>query len=227
MKRTLLSWSSGKDSAWSLHLLRQRNEYDIVGLLTTFNQAANRVAMHAVRRSLAEAQAKAAGVPLWEVDLPWPCSNADYESIMKETCKHAVDAGIECIAFGDLFLTEVRAYREKQLENSGMQPIFPVWGMSTRELARSMILSGLRAKLTCVDPKLLGAEFVGREFDEKFLSDLPTEIDPCGENGEFHTFVYAGPMFHHDLSIELGEIVTRDGFVFADLSLKSESMRSK
>jgi uncharacterized protein (TIGR00290 family) len=227
MKRTLLSWSSGKDSAWSLHLLRQRNEYDIVGLLTTFNQAANRVAMHAVRRSLAEGQAKAAGVPLWEVDLPWPCSNADYESIMKETCKHAVDAGIECIAFGDLFLTEVRAYREKQLENSGMQPIFPVWGMSTRELARSMILSGLRAKLTCVDPKLLGAEFVGREFDEKFLSDLPTEIDPCGENGEFHTFVYAGPMFHHDLSIELGEIVTRDGFVFADLSLKSESMRSK
>jgi uncharacterized protein (TIGR00290 family) len=227
MKRTLLSWSSGKDSAWSLHLLRQQDEYDIVGLLTTFNQAANRVAMHAVRRSLAEAQAKAAGVPLWDVDLPWTCSNADYECIMKEMCKHAVHAGIECIAFGDLFLTDIRAYREKQLENSGLQPIFPVWGMPTRELARSMIMSGLRAKLSCVDPKLLAAEFVGREFDEHLLSDLPTEIDPCGENGEFHTFVYAGPMFQHDLSVELGEIVTRDGFVFADLSLKSESMRSK
>jgi len=161
------------------------------------------------------------------VDLPWPCSNADYECIMKEMCKHAVHAGIECIAFGDLFLTDIRAYREKQLENSGLQPIFPVWEMPTRELARSMIMSGLRTKLSCVDPKLLAAEFVGREFDEHLLSDLPTEIDPCGENGKFHTFVYAGPMFQHDLSIELGEIVTRDGFVFADLSLKSESMRSK
>jgi uncharacterized protein (TIGR00290 family) len=218
MKRTLLSWSSGKDSAWSLHLLRQQNEYEIVGLLTTFDQAANRVAMHAVRRSLVEAQAKAAGVPLWEVDLPWPCSNADYEYTMKETCKAAVQAGIECIAFGDLFLTDIRAYREKQLENSGLQPLFPVWGMPTRELARSMIKSGVRAKLTCVDPKLVAPEFVGREFNEQLLSDLPPEIDPCGENGEFHTFVYAGPMFQHDLSVEVGEIVSRDGFVFADLS---------
>jgi uncharacterized protein (TIGR00290 family) len=217
MKRTLLSWSSGKDSAWSLQLLRQQIEYEIVGLLTTFNQAANRVAMHAVRRSLVEAQKKAAGLPLGGVDLPWPCSNAEYECIMKETCKAAVQAGIEYMAFGDLFLTNIRAYREKQLENSGLRPIFPVWGIPTRELARSMIKSGLRAKLTCVDTKVLAPEFVGREFDEQLLADFPPEIDPCGENGEFHTFVYAGPMFERDMLIEVGEIVSRDGFVFADL----------
>jgi len=220
MKRTLLSWSTGKDCAWSLHVLRQQNEHKVVGLLTTFNQAANRVAMHAVRRSLVEAQAKQLGVPVWEVDLPQPCSNADYELIMKETCETAVQSGIECIAFGDLFLTDVRAYREKQLENSGLQPVFPVWGMPTRELAHSMINSGLRAKLTCVDPKRLAPEFVGRDFNEQLLSDLPQAIDPCGENGEFHTFVYAGPMFEHNLSVEVGEIVSRDGFVFADLSAK-------
>jgi uncharacterized protein (TIGR00290 family) len=219
MKRTLLSWSSGKDSAWSLHLLRQQNEHEIVGLVTTFNQAANRVAMHAVRRSLVEAQAGAAAIPLWGVDLPHPCSNADYECIMKEVCRAAVQSGIECIAFGDLFLTDIRAYREKQFENSGLQPIFPVWGIPTRELARSMIKSGVHAKLTCVDPERLAPEFIGREFDEKLLSDLPPGIDPCGENGEFHTFVYAGPMFARKLPVEVGEIVSRDGFVFADLNL--------
>src|SRR6266567_1424159 len=219
MKRTLLSWSSGKDSAWSLYLLQQQNDCEIVGLLTTFNQEANRVAMHAVRRNLVEAQAQALGIPVWHVDLPWPCSNTDYECIMKETCNDAVQAGVECIAFGDLFLTDIRAYREKQLGNSGLQPIFPVWGMPTRELAHSMIQSGIRAKLTCVDPKLLAPDFAGREFDEQLLSDLPPQIDPCGENGEFHTFVYAGPMFRHGLSVEVGEIVSRDGFVFADLTL--------
>jgi len=218
MKPTLLSWSSGKDSAWSLHLLRQ-DEYEIVGLLTTFNREANRVAMHGVRRALVEAQAKAAGVPLWDVDLPSPCSNADYESIMSETCKAAVQAGIEYVAFGDLFLSDIRAYREKQLEGSKLQPIFPVWGIPTRELARSMLDSGLRAKLSCVDCKRLKPEFAGREFDEGLLSELPPEIDPCGENGEFHTFVYAGPMFRHSLAVEVGEIVSRDGFVFADLTL--------
>lgn len=226
MKRTLLSWSSGKDSAWSLHLLRQQNEYEIVGLLTTFNQVANRVAMHAVRRSLVEAQAKAAGIPLWDVDLPWPCSNADYECIMKETCKAVAQTGIGYIAFGDLFLTDIRAYREKQLEDSGLQPIFPVWGMPTRELACSMIKSGVRAKLTCIDSKFLAPEFVGREFNEQLLSDLPPEIDPCGENGEFHTFVYAGPMFERDLPVELGEIVSRDRFVFADLSLRQNKVNT-
>jgi len=197
-----------------------------VGLLTTFNREANRVAMHAVRRSLVEAQAKAVDIPLWDVDLPWPCSNADYERIMKEKCKDAVQAGIECITFGDLFLTDIRAYREKPLENSGLKPIFPVWGMPTQELARSMIEAGVRAKITSVDPKLLAAEFVGREFDEHLLSEFPPDIDPCGENGEFHTFVYAGPMFQNELSVEVGEIVTRDGFVFADLKLEHGGMKT-
>jgi uncharacterized protein (TIGR00290 family) len=217
MKRTLLSWSSGKDSAWSLHLLRQQGEYEIVGLLTTFNREANRVAMHGVRRDLVEAQAEAAGVPLWQVDLPSPCSNTDYESIMREECRAAVRSGIECIAFGDLFLREVREYREKQLQGSGLKPIFPVWGIPTNELARTMMGSGLKAKLSCVDSASLSPEFVGRDFDEHLLSDLPPQIDPCGENGEFHSFVYAAPVFKRDIGVAVGEIVTRDRFVFADL----------
>jgi uncharacterized protein (TIGR00290 family) len=223
MKRTLLSWSSGKDSAWSLHLLRRQPEYEIVGLLTTFNREANRVAMHGVRRELVQAQAKAAGVPLWDVDLPSPCSNADYERIMSEVCRAAVQSGIECIAFGDLFLRDIRAYREKQLENSGVKPIFPVWDLPTPQLARQMIDSGLKAKLACVDTKSLAPEFVGREFDAQLLSDLPPQIDPCGENGEFHSFVYAGPMFSAELPVDVGEIVSRDRFVFADLILAKRS----
>jgi uncharacterized protein (TIGR00290 family) len=219
MKRVLLSWSSGKDSAWSLYLLQQCKEYDVVGLLTTFNKTADRVAMHGVRRSLVKAQAAAAGIPLWDVDLPWPCSNADYECAMRGTCKRAVDAGIQYVAFGDLFLTDIRKYREEQLKSSGLQPIFPVWGLPTLELAYSMISSGVRAKLACVDCNQLSAEFVGREFDEKLLSELPPKTDPCGEHGEFHSFVYAGPIFRHDLPIEAGEVVSRDHFVFADFSL--------
>ena len=219
MNRTLLSWSSGKDSPWSLHLLQQQRRYEIVGLLTTFNHAADRVAMHAVRRSLVKAQAEEAGIPLWDVDLPWPCSNADYEGIMRETCTTAVRAGIEYFAFGDIFLADIRLYREKQLEGSGLQPVFPVWGLPTNELARCMIKSGLRAKVTCVDTKCLSSDFAGREFDEKLLADLPAHIDPCGENGEFHTFVYGGPMFRHDLKVNVGEFISRDGFAFADLTL--------
>jgi uncharacterized protein (TIGR00290 family) len=219
VKRTLLSWSSGKDSAWSLYVLRQQNAYEIVGLLTTFNREADRVAMHGVRRKLVEAQAQAAGIPLWDVDLPSPCPNADYERIMKGECQKAVEAGIECVAFGDLFLADIRAYRENQLKDSGLQPIFPVWGMPTGELARSMINSGLRAKLACVDCKCLSAEFVGREFDEKLLSEFPPSTDPCGEYGEFHSFVYAGPMFRQEVPIKVGEVVSRDRFVFADLIL--------
>ena len=226
MKRTMLSWSSGKDSAWSLHLLRQQKQCEIVGLLTTFNREANRVAMHGVRRSLVEAQARAAGVPLWDVDLPAPCSNDDYERIMRGVCQTAVRSGIDCIAFGDLFLADIREYREKQLKDSGLQPIFPVWGLPTRELARSMISTGVRAKLACVDCKCLSPEFVGREFDEKLLSDLPPATDPCGEYGEFHSFVYAGPMFRHNLPIVVGEIVTRDRFVFADLMMPEEVPRT-
>jgi uncharacterized protein (TIGR00290 family) len=217
MKRALLSWSSGKDSAWSLHLLRQRNEYEIVGLLTTFNREADRVAMHGVRRALVQAQAAVAGIPLWEVDLPWPCSNEDYESAMLATCKKAVASGIEFVAFGDLFLRDIREYREKQLRDTGLQPLFPVWEIPTRELAEEMIGSGLRAKLACIDTKQISADFAGREFDAQLLSDLPARADPCGENGEFHSFVYAGPMFERAVAVEVGEIVTRDQFVYADL----------
>jgi len=217
MKRTLLSWSSGKDSAWALHLLRQKNEYEIVGLLTTFNRAADRVAMHGVRRSLVRAQAEAAGIPLWEVDLPWPCSNEDYESAMKQACDNAVQSGIECVAFGDLFLTDIREYREKQLRNTGLQPIFPVWGFPTRELAQEMISSGLRARLACIDTKQISGDFAGREFDAQLLSELPASADPCGENGEFHSFVYSGPMFEHPLAVDVGEVIIREQFAYADL----------
>jgi uncharacterized protein (TIGR00290 family) len=225
LKPTLLSWSSGKDSAWSLHVLRERGEHEVVGLLTTFNRVADRVAMHGVRRELAEAQANAAGVPLWRVDLPSPCSNAEYESIMREVCKEAVKAGIECVAFGDLFLRDIREYREKQLSGSGLTPIFPVWQIPTDDLAHRMIDAGLKAKLSCVDSKHLPAEFAGREFDNKLLAALPAGIDPCGENGEFHSLVYAGPMFREELPVQVGEIVSRDGFVFADLTLIRPTLR--
>ncbi len=217
MRRILLSWSSGKDSAWSLHVLRQRAEYEVAGLLTTFNEVADRVAMHAVRRELVERQAAAAGLPLWAVPLPWPCSNEQYESLMAATCARAVAEGIEGVAFGDLFLEDVRAYREKQLKNTGLEPLFPVWGLPTRALAREMIASGMRAKLTCVDTEKLDASFVGREFDEALLADLPADVDPCGERGEFHSFVYAGPMLNGVLAVKVGETVVRDQFVFADL----------
>jgi len=220
MKRILLSWSSGKDSAWSLHVLRQRAEYEVCGLLTTFNEAANRVAMHGVRRELVERQAAAAGLPLWKVPLPWPCSNEQYESLMAGACAKAVAEGIEGVAFGDLFLEDVRAYREKQMESTGLQPIFPVWGLPTRSLAEEMIASGMRARLTCVDTGKLDASFAGREFDAAMLSDLPQGVDPCGERGEFHSFVYAGPMLGAALPISVGETVVRDQFVFADVISK-------
>ena len=217
MKNVLLSWSSGKDSAWTLHVLRQQSEYQVVALLTTINQASDRVAMHAVRRELVEAQAAAAGLPLWTVPLPWPCSNADYERLVRQACERAVSQGIQAVAFGDLFLEEIRAYREKQLAGSGLQPLFPLWLQPTDTLARDMIAAGLRARLTCVDPKALPREFAGREFDLGLLKDLPAGVDPCGERGEFHTFCYAGPMFRQPIAITGGECVTHDGFCFADL----------
>jgi uncharacterized protein (TIGR00290 family) len=217
MKRVLLSWSSGKDSAWTLHVLRMRGEFEVVGLLTTYNQAADRVAMHAVRRSLVEEQAAAVELPLRAVPLPWPCSNDHYESLMAATCAKAVCERIEAIAFGDLFLEDVRAYRERQMKGTGLEPIFPIWGLPTRALAHQMIGSGVRAKLTCVDPRQLDPSFVGQEFDEAFLLALPDGADPCGEKGEFHSFVYAGPMLRYPLSLAIGETVVRDGFAFADL----------
>ena len=217
MKRILLSWSSGKDSAWCLHVLRQRGEYEVVGLLTTFNEEANRVAMHAVRRELVEQQAKATGLSLWSVPLPWPCSNEKYESLMSGACAKAVGEGIAGIAFGDLFLEDVREYRVKQMKGTGLEPIFPVWGMPTQVLAREMIASGVRARLTCVDTEKLDRSFVGREFDDALLADLPDGVDPCGERGEFHSFVYAGPMFEAVIPVSVGKRIVQDRFVFADL----------
>ncbi len=216
-KKMLLSWSSGKDSAWSLHRLLRQPEWKIAGLLTTFNQAFDRVAMHAVRRELVEQQAYAVGLPLWNIPLPWPCSNAEYERIMADACRRAVAEGITAVAFGDLFLRDIRAYRERQLHGTGLEPVFPLWDLPTPDLAREMVGGGLRAKLTCVDPRVLSREFAGRDFDAKLLADLPARVDPCGENGEFHTFVYNAPMFRNPVPIEAGEIVERDGFVFADL----------
>jgi uncharacterized protein (TIGR00290 family) len=217
MKRILLSWSSGKDSAWSLHVLRQRAEHEVAGLLTAFNEGAGRVAMHAVRRELVEQQAAAAGLPLWAVSLPWPCSNEQYESRMDQTWAKAVAEGIEGIAFGDLFLEDVRCYREKQMKGTGLEPIFPVWGLPTRELAQEMIASGVRAKLTCIDTRKLGQSFAGREFDQTFLSALPDGADHCGELGEFHSFVYAGPMLNTAIPVSVGVTVVQDHFAFADL----------
>jgi uncharacterized protein (TIGR00290 family) len=222
MKRVLLSWSSGKDSAWALHLLRRDPSMVIVGLLTTLNTEFQRVAMHGTRRSVLEAQAAAAQLPLWIVPLPWPCSNEIYEQRMADVCKRAIVEHIDAVAFGDLFLADVRAYRETQLKPTGLEPLFPLWKTPTGELAHEMIASGLRAKLACVDKKQLSESFAGREFDESLLSDLPPNIDPCGERGEFHTCVYAGPMFTASLNLEPGEIVDREGFVFADFQTNQE-----
>ncbi len=221
MKRVIVSWSGGKDSAWALHLLRQRGDCQVLALLTTMNQAFDRVAMHAIRREILEAQARAAGLPLWTVPLPWPCSNQQYEAAMAAVCRRAVKERVEAVVFGDLFLTDISAYREKQLAGTGLEPVFPLWMMPTRELAREMIAAGLRARLTCVDPKQLAGSFAGREFDARLLSDLPASCDPCGEHGEFHTCVYAGPMFGEALQLNRGEVVERDGFVFADLMLNT------
>ena len=216
-KKLLLSWSSGKDSAWTLHRLRQQAEYEITGLLTTVNSAFDRVAMHSTRRRLLELQAEAAGLPLIAVPLPWPCPNADYERIMREVCEKAVAQGVQAIAFGDLFLEDIRAYRERQLDGTGLEPVFPVWQIPTGELAREMIWGGLRATLVCVDPQKLAPEFAGRSFDEQLLADLPATVDPCGENGEFHTCVHAGPMFKHEIPIATGERVQREGFWYCDV----------
>jgi uncharacterized protein (TIGR00290 family) len=217
--RVAVSWSSGKDSAWSLHLLRQDPTVEIVALVTTLNEQFDRVAMHAVRRELLELQAESLGVPLWTVPLPWPCSNEEYERRMRDLCTRAIDEGVDAMAFGDLFLADIRAYREKQLAGTGLEPLFPVWQIPTGQLAAEMVASGLKAKITCIDPKVLPVEFAGRDFDLQFLADLPSGIDPCGENGEFHSFVYDGPGFRQPINVSIGEIVERDGFVFADLTV--------
>jgi uncharacterized protein (TIGR00290 family) len=215
--RLLLSWSSGKDSAWTLHRLQREDRYEIAGLVTTVNDAFQRVAMHAVRVELLEAQARAAGLPLWRAPLPHPCPNAEYERVMRALIERAHADGITHMAFGDLFLEDVRRYRESQLADTGISPVFPLWGIDTSLLALEMLRGGLQAVLTCVDPRQLAREFVGRAFDAALLAALPSDTDPCGENGEFHTFCHAGPMYRGPIAICVGEVLERDGFVYADV----------
>jgi uncharacterized protein (TIGR00290 family) len=217
LTRVLLSWSSGKDSAWTLQLLRARPDLQVVALVTSFNTEANRVAMHAVRRSLVESQAERTNLPLWAVELPWPCSNTEYEDRMRVAYQRAVAEGITVVAFGDLFLQDIRDYRVRQLQGTGLEPLFPLWQIPTKDLALDMIAGGMKAKITCVDPSKLAKSFAGRDFDEPFLEALPPGSDPCGENGEFHTFVYAAPVFSRPVPVLSGEVMERDGFVFADV----------
>ncbi len=218
--KILVSWSTGKDSAWMLHMLKQQHPDAIAGLVTTTNEAFDRVAMHAVRRELLEAQARAAGLPLHVIPLPWPCSNEQYERLMADAIAGFVAEGVTHMAFGDLFLEDVRRYREDRLAGTGIAPLFPIWKTKpTLDLAHDMIEGGLQARLTCIDPRKLDRAFAGRAFDAQLLRDLPPGVDPCGENGEFHSFACAGPMFNSPIPVEAGQVVDRDGFVFADLKL--------
>ena len=213
----MLSWSSGKDSAWALHTMRQDSGIIVDGLFCTINQKFERVAMHAVRVALLQQQADSIGLPIQLISIPHPCSDADYARIMGEFVARENARGVTGFAFGDLFLEDIREYREKALSGTGITPIFPIWGMDTRVLAAAMLDSGLRAQITCVDPSQLASEFSGREYNADFLRDLPPGVDPCGENGEFHSFAFAGPMFGHEVKIKVGETTTRDKFVFTDL----------
>jgi diphthamide synthase (EF-2-diphthine--ammonia ligase) len=220
--RALLAWSSGKDSAWSLHVLRAAAARDpaapqVVALLTTVNATHHRVAMHAVRRELLIAQAHATSLQLYEVRIPSPCTNAQYEEAMGRAMDAAREDGIAHVAFGDLFLEDIRRYREDKLAGSGLSPLFPLWGLPTRALADEMLEAGVVAHVTAVDPRQVDGRFAGRRWDHELLDELPASADPCGENGEFHTFVSTGPMFSGPIAVRAGEVVTRDGFVFADL----------
>jgi len=222
-KKALVSWSSGKDSAWALQVLRRSNEYEIVGLLTTINSTFDRVAMHGVRRELVEAQAAASGLALWKVPLPWPCSNQEYEAAMHSAYAKAIDAGVEVVAFGDLFLEDVRQYREDRMRGLELNPVFPLWKVDTRQLIKDMWADGVRSRIVCLDPRKLPASFAGRDLNQQLVDEFPPGIDPCGENGEFHTFVYDGPMFAQAIPAQSGDVVTRDGFVFIDLSLRASA----
>ncbi len=219
-RKTLVSWSSGKDSAWALYKLQQETEIDLVGLFCTVNNEFNRVAMHAVRVELVQKQAESIGLPLEIIEIPYPCSNDIYEEIMALFVENAKKANIEHFAFGDLFLEDVRKYREEKLNGTGITPIFPIWGIPTDKLSKEMIGSGLKAVITCVDPKQIPKELIGREYNESFLNDMPEGVDPCGEKGEFHSFVFDGPMFKKHLEISVGNVVQRDGFVFVDVAEK-------
>ena len=216
----LVSWSSGKDATFALHEVARTRVVRPVGLLTTVTETFERVSMHGVREELLRAQADALGLPLTTVKIPYPCPNEVYERVMRETLETARAAGIRHIVFGDLFLEDVRRYREERMTEVGMTSVFPLWHRPTDILAREMLRVGVRARLVCVDPRKLDRSFAGRAFDEQMLANLPPDVDPCGERGEFHTFVTDAPMFRTPLSVRQGEIVERDGFVFADLTLE-------
>ena len=218
--RTLLAWSTGKDSAYALWALAQRPDIEVVGLLTTLNSSVGRVSMHGVHESVLEAQADACRLPLLKVPLPDPCGDEEYRAVMAQAMVEARGRGVEAMAFGDLFLTDVRAYRERQLAGTGISPLFPLWGRSTSLLAKEMIDAGLEAIITCVDTEQLDRAFVGRSFDRQLLADLPGSVDPCAENGEFHTLAVAGPMFHDRLDVEVGDVVDRQRFVFVEITLR-------
>ena len=221
IKRVLLSWSSGKDSAWTLYQLQQDSTVKVVGLLTTFNSEFNRSAIHGIRQQLLDLQAKAAGLPLIEVPLPWPCSNEQYEAIMEKALDDACSLlKPDAMAFGDLYLEDVRAYRETQMAGIGLELVFPLWQIPTEKLAQDLINGGLKATITCLDPRVMPEHLAGDEFSNKLLENLPLSVDPCGENGEFHTFAWDGPMFKHKIPVVAGEVVNRDGFVYADLLLE-------
>lgn len=221
--RAWLAWSSGKDSAWTLHTARLEDRVDVVGLLTTLTEPFDRVSMHGVRARVLEAQAAAAGLPLIVVSIPAPCPNEVYERVMSEAVQRARDEGVTQMLFGDLFLEDIRAYRERQLAGTGVEPLFPLWGRPTAELAEEMIDGGLVAYVTCLDPRKIPRQLIGRRFDRSLLADLPEGIDPCAENGEFHTCVTDGPMFDAPIAVTAGEVVERDGFVFADLLVEIQA----
>lgn len=218
MRETIvLSWSSGKDSAYALTALRADPRVEVVGLLSTVNADAGRVAMHAVRRELLHAQAEATGLPVHEVAIPSPCTNEEYEAAMARAVERERARGVTAFAFGDLFLEDVRRYREERLKSVGMRAVFPLWGRETSALAREMTAAGVRAIVTCVDPRQLDRAFAGRVWDDALLDALPAGVDPCGERGELHTFVFAGPMLDRRIDVRVGEVIERDGFVFADV----------
>ncbi len=217
--KILLSWSSGKDSAWALHVLHRDGIGEVGGLLTSLNESAGRVSMHGVREEILRAQAAAAGLPLFTIPLPWPCTNEIYEQRLRSAVERAVADGFTHVAFGDLFLEDVRKYREDRLEGTGLAPLFPLWGQPTPVLAREMMAGGLKARISTLDPRVMPRELIGAEFDGSLLERLPATVDPCAERGEFHTCATAGPMFSRPIDVTTGEIVEREGFVYGDLVL--------